>query len=235
MPLLGDFLSKIKQYVDGIGGYNVSGTVNQNPLPAINVPNNYNDIQAKEYVEQMLRTGSSPGAPQGSVKPSIKDYYNEDKNVVWDYQDKASFPEQYRGSLLDTAKEYDMDPNILASLIASESGGAGYRPDLSGTSGEVGVAQIMPNLFYQQAGFSNPEEYSQALKDVPFSIEQAAIILRDLMDQFDNNPYAALAAYNAGPSGYSERGLGTQYAEDTLKRVGLLQQYLQEQQLAGGY
>jgi soluble lytic murein transglycosylase-like protein len=54
------------------------------------------------------------------------------------------------------------------------------------------------------------------------------------MDLYDENEYSALAAYNAGPSGYNQ-GAGIQYAEDTLRRVGLLEKYIQDQQLAEGY
>lgn len=148
-----------------------------------------------------------------------------ERKITWDYQDKAPFPPQYRDYLTESADQYGIDPNILASLVASESGGAGYQPDLSGTSGEVGIAQIIPDLYYQGAGFQSPEEYASALQDPAFAIEQAAVILRDLLTEYDNNYFDALASYNAGSRGYSELGRGLQYATDTLNRIGMLDQY----------
>ena len=148
-----------------------------------------------------------------------------ERKITWDYQDKESFPVGYRDYLTESADQYGIDPNILASLIASESGGAGYQPDLSGTSGEVGIAQIIPDLYYQGAGFQSPEEYASALQDPAFAIEQAASILKDLLTEYDNNYFDALASYNAGSRGYSELGRGLQYATDTLGRIGMVDQY----------
>jgi len=148
-----------------------------------------------------------------------------ERKITWDYQDKESFPIGYRDYLTESADQYGIDPNILASLIASESGGAGYQPDLYGTSGEVGIAQIIPDLYYQGAGFQSPEEYALALQDPAFAIEQAASILKDLLTEYDNNYFDALASYNAGSRGYSELGRGLQYATDTLGRIGMVDQY----------
>ena len=148
-----------------------------------------------------------------------------ERKITWDYQDKQTFPVGYRDYLTESADQYGIDPNILASLIASESGGAGYQPDLSGTSGEVGIAQIIPDLYYQGAGFQSPEEYASALQDPAFAIEQAASILKDLLTEYDNNYFDALASYNAGSRGYSELGRGLQYATDTLGRIGMVDQY----------
>jgi soluble lytic murein transglycosylase-like protein len=168
-------------------------------------------------------TKLSDDAPQGTFGNTP--VAEPERKIMWDYQDKESFPAGYRDYLIESADQYGIDPNILASLIASESGGAGYTPDLTGTSGEVGIAQVIPENFYQMAGFSSPEEYAEALKDPAFAIEQAAVILRDLLTEYDNNYFDALASYNAGSRGYSELGRGLQYATDTLNRIGMLDQY----------
>lgn len=148
-----------------------------------------------------------------------------ERKITWDYQDKQTFPVGYRDYLTESADQYGIDPNILASLIASESGGAGYQPDLTGTSGEVGISQIIPKFYYESAGFSSPEEYSIALQDPAFAIEQAAVILKDLLTQYDNNYFDALASYNGGATGYQTTGAGYDYARDTLDRVGMVDQY----------
>lgn len=147
------------------------------------------------------------------------------RELKLDYPDKESFPAGYKDYLIESADQYGIDPNILASLIASESGGAGYQPDLTGTSGEVGIAQIIPKFYYESAGFSSPEEYSVALQDPAFAIEQAAVILKDLLTQYDNNYFDALASYNGGSTGYQTTGAGYDYARDTLNRVGMVDQY----------
>lgn len=148
-----------------------------------------------------------------------------ERKITWEYQDKEPFPVGYRDYLTESADQNGIDPNILASLIASESGGAGYQPDLTGADGEVGISQVIPENFYMEAGFSTSEEYAEALKDPAFAIEQAAVILKDLLTEYDNNYFDALASYNAGSRGYSELGRGLQYATDTLGRVGMVDQY----------
>jgi len=189
------------------------------------VVGDYLSQNVKRVAEDVIPkpTKLSGDVPQGTFgnTPEAK----PERKIIWEYQDKEPFPTQYRDYLTESANQYDIDPNILASLIASESGGAGYQPDLSGTSGEVGIAQIIPKFYYEGAGFSSPEEYAEALKDPAFAIEQAASILKDLLTEYDNNYFDALASYNAGSRGYSELGRGLQYATDTLGRIGMVDQY----------
>ena len=176
---------------------------------------------AEEIIPRPTKlSADTPLGPFGNTPPPAPE-----RKIVWDYQDKKPFPIQYRDYLAESADQNSIDPSILASLIASESGGYNYQTDLPGADGEIGIAQIIPKFYYQQAGFNSPEEYAQALNDPAFAIEQAAIILRDLLSQYDNNYFDALAAYNAGPTGYSEYGRGTDYARDTLGRVGMVDQY----------
>lgn len=233
MPLLSpDFWEKIKQRVQSIGRGETYRWENPNKMDnsPINIPDYMEGVDARKYVEDRL-SKPAQDVPQGGFGTRVE---SPKGSITWDYQDKAPFPEQYRGYLTESANQYGIDPNVLASLIASESGGAGYQTDLPGASGEVGMAQIIPQYFYQQAGFNSPDEYAQALKDPAFAIEQAAVILSDLLQQYNNNYYDALGAYNAGPTGYSQYGRGADYARDTLSRVGMLDQY-GPNQLAGGY
>jgi soluble lytic murein transglycosylase-like protein len=233
MPVFGDYLEKLSSYVKGLTApISFSGT---NPSAREPMMGRDGLPLSKEYVEQYSQENPSYQAPEGSFKPSTMDYYNDTKpNLITQYTDKSPLPENFFQPLMDSAQTYSLDPNLLASVIASESGGVNYNPGTNpGADGEIGIAQIIPEFHYKNAGFNSPQEYAQALQDPNFSIEQAASILRDLMDLYDENAYAALAAYNAGPTGYSQGG-GTQYAEDTLKRVGLLDKY-QQDQLAQGY
>lgn len=200
-----------------------------------NLPLDMSQVNPKEYAELGTPTPAR-GIPQGGFKQSVMDYYNDIKpNLTFDYSDKPSFPENLMPYVAESSMNYELDPNVLMSLIASESGGAGYYPDLIGGVGEVGLGQITPELFYSRAGFQNPEEYRQALMDPAFNIDQAASILSDLLREYEGNYYDALASYNAGSGGYQESGYGRQYAEDTLRRINLLDQYLNQSGALANY
>jgi soluble lytic murein transglycosylase-like protein len=179
----------------------------------------------KQAVEDIIPrpTKLSDDVPQGTFGNTPVSA--PERQLQLNYSDKEPFPAGYKDYLTESADQYGIDPNILASLIASESGGAGYKPDLTGTSGEIGIAQIIPSLYYESAGFQSPEEYSTALQDPAFAIEQAATILKDLLTQYDGNYFDALASYNGGPTGYQTTGAGYDYARDTLGRVGMVDQY----------
>ena len=132
------------------------------------------------------------------------------------YADRPSFPPEYVSPVDNASKQYDIPIEVLMSQIAQETGGYGYEP-VRGASGERGISQIIPEYWYQNAGFPSEEDYGTQLEvDNTFAIMEAARILRSLMGE-DNNVANALASYNAGSP---DSPLGQAYAQEILKRVG---------------
>jgi soluble lytic murein transglycosylase-like protein len=239
---LRDFSSKIEDYVrnklsDKYGSLTVTGGPGKETVYTKSKPQL---PSAKEAAEREIMRPVVQSPAQGTFKSDTQpEPYTEKpkadySDLILEYKDKPPFPTDLVSSLVESASNYGIDPNVLASLIASESGGFNYDPSLRGESGEVGLGQVIPGYHYQTAGFGTPEEYDTALLDPYFSMDQAAAILADLLEQYNGDYFSALAAYNAGPAG-SMSGYGDPYATATLDRIGLLNRYLPEGYIAGGY
>lgn len=92
------------------------------------------------------------------------------------------------------AKEWDVDPNWVRSVMHQESGGSPvdkYGRPITSTAGAGGLMQIMPGTA-TDLGVSNVHDPVQA-------IWGGTKYLAQLRDQFNGNVPMATAAYNAGP------------------------------------
>lgn len=136
----------------------------------------------------------------------------------YQYADKAPFPQDLIPALQSASGQYGVNRDILAALIAQETGGLGtpYSPQVS-SAGARGVAQIIPKWHYAAAGYQNPLEYANRLDTDPaFAISEGARILSEYLGQAEGDYGTALAAYNAG---FGNIGAGSGYAQDVLGRV----------------
>jgi soluble lytic murein transglycosylase-like protein len=85
------------------------------------------------------------------------------------------------------ASDYRLDPSLIRSIIATESG---FNPKAVSPKGARGLMQLMPATA-QQLGISNSFDPEQ-------NIRGGVQHFRFLMDSFGNNLDLSLAAYNAG-------------------------------------
>lgn len=158
-----------------------------------------------------------------SVKPPIKDrfgdQYIERRPPTYTYTDKEDLPSVYIPLVENVARKYELNPSVLASLLAQETGGYNYQP-IPSSAGARGMSQIMPKWHYGEVGFNNPEEYGTALDTNPdFAVDEAGRILSDYLKQAEMDYIDALSAYNAG-FGNLEAGRG--YAEEVLRRANAI-------------
>ena len=99
------------------------------------------------------------------------------------------------------AQKYDLDPELLESIIKAESGG---NPGAVSPAGAKGLMQLMDTTA-EEVGVKdvfNPEE----------NILGGAKYLRRMMDRF-GDVKTALAAYNAGPGTVEKYGGVPPYKE----------------------
>lgn len=149
--------------------------------------------------------------PQEFASPIVKDYKPQEQ-MQMDFPDRPSFPNQYVDYLKEAQNQYQVDPQLLASLVAQETGGFNYQP-VRGTSGERGITQIIPDIWAHTANM-DPNSYGQKLETDPkYAILEAARILQGYEKQF---PGKGLAAYNAGPN-YEA---GMPYMKQVMSRIG---------------
>ncbi len=99
-------------------------------------------------------------------------------------------PKNARDLLLEAAGKTGLPPEILLSVAKIESA---FQTNARSPKGAIGVMQLMPDT--ARALNVNPHDTQE-------NIEGGARLLRDLLVQYENYPdqvYRALSAYNAGP------------------------------------
>lgn len=121
------------------------------------------------------------------------------------------------------AAQYGVDPNVMLSMIQRESRG---DPNARGTSGEIGIAQFMPQTA-KELGI-NPY-------DTEDSIRGMAMYLSQHLKRFNGSYPKAIAAYNGGAGNVSsavrkggdnwlanmaQPGLSSSYVKGVLGNLG---------------
>ncbi|HBI04789.1 MAG TPA: lytic transglycosylase [Paenibacillaceae bacterium] len=110
---------------------------------------------------------------------------------------KIIFPVSYKQEIKNSAAHHNVDPYLIMAIIKIESK---YNPRRVSKKGAVGLMQVMPNTakwIIEEANFSKmAKEY---LDEPDLNIELGSWYVNFLYKEFDNNLYATIAAYNAGP------------------------------------
>ena len=92
------------------------------------------------------------------------------------------------------SREYDLDPNLLATVMQIESCG---HPDVSSGAGARGLFQVMPYHFAEGENVFDPET----------NVKRGAGVLKQCLQTAKGDVGLTLACYNGGPA-----VIGTPYA-----------------------
>jgi soluble lytic murein transglycosylase len=132
---------------------------------------------------------------------------------------RTIYPLDYKETIVQYAKEYTLDPNLVATVIWAESD---YDANAESNKGAVGLMQIMPDTGQWIAKKLKIKNYSEeSLKDPKTNIRLGCWYLNYLNNKFDGDLRNTLAAYNAGP-GRVEGWLADKSISDdgeTLKNI----------------
>jgi len=97
-----------------------------------------------------------------------------------------------------SAREFDVDANLLRGLVAVESGG---DPAAVSRAGAIGLMQLMPATAKEQAERLRIGNYSETrLREPALNVRLGSYYLARLLKRFEGEVPFALAAYNAGPT-----------------------------------
>ncbi len=116
-----------------------------------------------------------------------------DENVYTEFALDMVFPKVEWPTIQKLAKEIDIDPILVLSLMKQESAFNGLIHSRSGASGYM---QLMPFT----ASDVEPDVKRKELLDTETNIRIGTKYLKKLLNQFNGNVAYALAGYNAGPS-----------------------------------
>lgn len=126
---------------------------------------------------------------------------------------ELTLPLRHDDIIRQQAKEKDVDASLIAGVIYSESR---FR-DQTSSAGARGLMQITSQAALDIARHSGATTFKLSdLGDPQINISYGTYLLRELLDRYDGNEVAALAAYNAGP-GNADKWGGSSMEIDDIK------------------
>lgn len=126
---------------------------------------------------------------------------------------EVTLPLRHDDIIRKQAAEKNLDPALIAAVIYHES----KFHDQTSIAGARGLMQITPDTADQIEKLSGGSTFETAdLADPDINIAYGSFYLRQLLDQYDGNEVAALAAYNAGPGNADHWG-GAQMKRSDIK------------------
>ena len=116
---------------------------------------------------------------------------------------ELTLPLRHEDVIRQQADEKEVDAALIAAVIYSESK---FR-DQTSSAGARGLMQITPEAaeFIERQSGGTTFELAD-LADPELNIRYGTFLLRELLERYDGDEAAALAAYNAGPGNADEWG-----------------------------
>jgi soluble lytic murein transglycosylase len=116
---------------------------------------------------------------------------------------ELTLPLRHDDVIRQQAVEKDVDAALIAAVIYAES----KFSDQTSSAGARGLMQITPEAAKEIERLSGGTTFKLAdLSDPEINIRYGTFLLHELLERFDGNEVAALAAYNAGPGAVEKWG-----------------------------
>lgn len=125
---------------------------------------------------------------------------------------KSFFPLEYEKSIIEYSEMYNVDPNLVAAVINTESK---FVVDASSSKGAIGLMQIMPDTgkwIAEKLELSNFNE--EIIADPEINIRMGTWYLKKLSEDFNGDYILVLAAYNGGPGNVTKWLEDEKYSSD---------------------
>ena len=144
-----------------------------------------------------------------------------------EWYQRLRYPLRYETILTGHARNYDLDPALLAAVIYTESK---FDADARSEAGAIGLMQLLPATARGIAVRTGGARFVVSDLYVPeLNVRYGSWYLRHLLDRYGQER-TALAAYHAGQANvdrWREQGVGIQFADtqyyvdrvEELKRV----------------
>jgi soluble lytic murein transglycosylase len=126
---------------------------------------------------------------------------------------EITLPLRHDDVIRQQAAEKDLDPALIAAVIYEESK---FREGQRSSAGAIGLMQVQPRTALDIAKHSGATTFVvRDLRDSEINIRYGSFYLSELLDRYEGNEVAALAAYHAGP-GNADRWGGSDLAVDEI-------------------
>jgi peptidoglycan lytic transglycosylase len=124
---------------------------------------------------------------------------------------EVTLPLRHDAIIRQQAADKDLDPALIAAVIYSES----RFQDQTSHAGARGLMQITPQTAKVIENLSGGTTFvTEDLADPDINIAYGSFYLDHLLEKYDGNEIAALAAYNAGETHVDEWGGAELEADD---------------------
>jgi soluble lytic murein transglycosylase-like protein len=147
----------------------------------------YADIYVRRGPDGTLHFSNCPMGTQWKLyareTPRRYPQYQYRRNI------SAKTPVQFETMINSIANDQGMNPTVIKSIIAVESG---YDPNARSSKGAMGLMQLMPETA-QDLGVADPWD---PMENITAGTKFFSYLLR----KYNGNLTKALAAYNAGPA-----------------------------------
>lgn len=110
---------------------------------------------------------------------------------------RLAYPNRYWSEIRTAAKGYDYEPRLFHALVREESN---FNKEIVSFAGARGLSQLMPATARDTAGWLGREVTNDQLFDPVTNLTIGGRYLQAVYHQQSDNPYLALASYNAGPT-----------------------------------
>jgi len=107
-----------------------------------------------------------------------------------------SWPNRYWDDVQDTTQGYAYDPRMFHGLVREESS---FDREITSFAGAKGLSQVMPGTAAEVAGWLGMKLSSGSMTDARTNLTLGGRYLQSVFLSMHNNPYLAMASYNAGP------------------------------------
>ena len=116
---------------------------------------------------------------------------------------ELTLPLKHEDVIRQQSREKGVDAALIAAVIYSES----KFSDRTSSAGARGLMQITPEAAQEIERLSGGTTFKlKDLSDPEINIRYGTFLLRELLDRYDGDVVAALAAYNAGPGNVDKWG-----------------------------
>jgi soluble lytic murein transglycosylase len=116
---------------------------------------------------------------------------------------ELTLPLRHEDVIRQQSNEKDVDAALIAAVIYAES----KFEDQTSSAGARGLMQITPEAADTIARNSDATSFElDDLSDPEINIRYGTFLLHELLERYDGDEVAALAAYNAGPGNADEWG-----------------------------
>lgn len=116
---------------------------------------------------------------------------------------ELTLPLRHEDVIRQQSREKEVDASLIAAVIYSES----KFSDRTSSAGARGLMQITPEAANEIERLSGGTTFSlRDLSDPEINIRYGTFLLHELLERYDSDVVAALAAYNAGPTNVDRWG-----------------------------